>query len=121
MTQGLLDPGRVDDAERDDAERPVRPAARVLEHQLDDPVEMAAAADRLPIEQVASRWIVATTPDEVVDAVRPYVDAGFDHLVMQNAGPDPDGFLEFFTSELAAPLRALTPAGGGLLSRLTGG
>ena len=39
-----------------------------------------------------------------------FVDAGYDHLVTQNAGPDPEGFLEFFTRELAAPLRALTPA-----------
>ena len=30
-------------------------------HQLDDPMEMAAAADALPIEQVASRWIIATS------------------------------------------------------------
>jgi hypothetical protein len=27
------------------------------------------------------------------------------------AGPDPDGFLDFFARELAAPMRALTPAG----------
>jgi hypothetical protein len=38
-----------------------------------------------------------------------YVDAGYDHLVAMNAGPDPDGFLEFFGGELAAPLRALAP------------
>ena len=57
-------------------------------HRLDDPLEMAYAADKLPIEQVASRWIVATTPDGVVEAVRPYVDAGFDHLVFHGAGRD---------------------------------
>ncbi len=51
-------------------------------HRLDDPLEMAYAADKLPIEEVAKRWIVATTPDEVLEAVRPYVDAGFDHLVV---------------------------------------
>ncbi len=27
-----------------------------------------------------------------------------------NAGPDPDGFMNFFASELAAPLRTLAPA-----------
>jgi G6PDH family F420-dependent oxidoreductase len=32
-----------------------------------------------------------------------------DHLVLQNAGPDPDGFISFFTDELSKPLRALTP------------
>jgi hypothetical protein len=39
-----------------------------------------------------------------------FVDAGFDHLVTMNASPDPDGFIDFFASELAAPLRALTPS-----------
>jgi len=39
-----------------------------------------------------------------------FVDADFDHLVTMNAGPDPDGFIDFFARELAAPLRALTPA-----------
>ncbi len=38
---------------------------------------MAQAADALPIEQVAARWIVATDPDAVIDQVRPYVEAGF--------------------------------------------
>ena len=33
--------------------------------------------------------------------------AGFDHLALVNAGPDPDGFFEFFSAELAEPLREL--------------
>ncbi|MGH3299645.1 MAG: hypothetical protein ACRDP7_48460 [Trebonia sp.] len=39
-----------------------------------------------------------------------FANAGFDHLVAMNVGPDPDGFMDFFARELAAPLRALTPA-----------
>lgn len=81
-------------------------------HQLDDPVEMAAAADALPIEQVASRWIVATEPEEVVEAVRPYVDAGFDHLVFHGPGHDQEAFLDDFGAEVAPLLRELeVPAG----------
>lgn len=76
-------------------------------HRLDDPVEMAAAADRLPIEQVASRWIVATTPDEVVDAVRPYVDAGFDHLVLHGPGHDQEKLLAALGSDVVPALREL--------------
>ena len=41
--------------------------------------------------------------------VQQYVDAGFDHIVLQNAGPDPEGFVDFFTKELADRLRSLTP------------
>jgi coenzyme F420-dependent glucose-6-phosphate dehydrogenase len=76
-------------------------------HRLDDPVEMAAAADRLPIEQVASRWIVATSPEEVVTAVRPYVEAGFDHLVFHGPGHDQEQFLSSFGSEVLPALRGL--------------
>lgn len=61
----------------------------------------------LPIEQVAKRWIVASTPDEVVAGLQPYVDAGFNHLVMHAPGSDQRRFLELFESDLAAPLRAL--------------
>lgn len=76
-------------------------------HRLDDPVEMAAAADRLPIEQVASRWIIATTPDEVVDAVRPYVEAGFDHLVLHGPGHDQEELLAALGSDIVPAIRDL--------------
>jgi coenzyme F420-dependent glucose-6-phosphate dehydrogenase len=76
-------------------------------HRLDDPVEMAAAADRLPIEQVASRWIVATSPEEVVTAVRPYVEAGFDHLVFHGPGDDQRRFLTTFADRVLPGLRDL--------------
>ncbi len=76
-------------------------------HRLSDPQEMSAAADRLPIEQVASRWIVETTPEAVVDAVRPYVEAGFDHLVFHAPGHDQERFLSAFGAEVLPLLRAL--------------
>ena len=78
-------------------------------HRLDDPLEMAYAADQLPIEQVAERWIVATTPDEVVEAVRPYVDAGFEHLVFHAPGADQSGFLASFGRDVVPLLRDLRP------------
>jgi hypothetical protein len=42
-----------------------------------------------------------------VAAAGAFAEAGFDRLVLRNAGPDPDGFLDFYASELDAPLRAL--------------
>jgi coenzyme F420-dependent glucose-6-phosphate dehydrogenase len=84
-------------------------------HRLDDPVRMAAAADALPIERVASRWIVATTPAGVVDAVRPYLEAGFDHLVFHAPGHDQHRFLTDFGAEVLPLLRELPvgPSQGG--------
>jgi coenzyme F420-dependent glucose-6-phosphate dehydrogenase len=74
-------------------------------HRLDDPLEMAYAADKLPIEEVARRWIIATTPDQVADAVRPYLDAGFTHLVFHAPGADQQGFLASFGRDVLPLLR----------------
>lgn len=76
-------------------------------HSVHDPVEMERMADALPIEQIARRWVVASDPGEVVDAVRPYVEAGFNHLVLHAPGHDQHRFLDLFQSDLATPLRAL--------------
>src|SRR6185503_4336561 len=53
---------------------------------FEDPVEMERAADKLPIEEVAKRWIVASTPDQAISQIQQYVDAGFNHLVFHGPG-----------------------------------
>ncbi|QBJ95861.1 glucose-6-phosphate dehydrogenase (coenzyme-F420) [Rhodococcus sp. ABRD24] len=76
-------------------------------HSIEDPIEMEAAADALPIEQVAKRWIVASDPDEAVALVKPYLDAGLNHLVFHAPGHDQKRFLDLFERDLAPRLRAL--------------
>jgi len=74
--------------------------------QVHDPVEMARLADELPIEKVAERWIVAEDPAQVAEAVRAYVEAGFDHLVFHGPGQDQTRFLTQFTEDVVPLLRA---------------
>jgi len=76
-------------------------------HDITDPSEMEAAADALPIEQVASRWIVGSDPDEIAEKVGEYVSAGFNHLVFHGPGHDQRRFLEQFERDLAPRIRAL--------------
>ena len=76
-------------------------------HDITDPVEMERAADALPIEQIAKRWIVGTDPDEVVAQIGQYVDWGFNHLVFHAPGHDQRRFLDLFERDLAPRLRAL--------------
>ena len=76
-------------------------------HDITDPIQMEKAADALPIEQIASRWIVGSDPDEVVAGIKQYVDAGFTHLVFHAPGHDQRRFLELFERDLAPRLRAL--------------
>lgn len=76
-------------------------------HDITDPIEMEKAADALPIEQIASRWIVGSDPDVVVEQIKQYVDAGLNHLVFHGPGQDQRRFLELFERDLAPRLRAL--------------
>lgn len=79
-------------------------------HSIHSPAEMEKAADELPIEQVAQRWIVASKPEEVVEAVREYTDLGFDHLVFHGPGHDQERFLRTFAEQVVPGLRELVPA-----------
>ncbi|WP_067470306.1 glucose-6-phosphate dehydrogenase (coenzyme-F420) [Nocardia amamiensis] len=76
-------------------------------HSITDPIEMEAAADALPIDQIAKRWIVASDPDQAVDQIKPYLDAGLNHLVFHAPGHDQARFLNLFHRDLAPRLRAL--------------
>jgi hypothetical protein len=60
-------------------------------------------------DDVRRKFPLGPDPDVHARAVQPYLDAGFDHVVLQNAGPDPDGFLDFYTEKLADRLRSLRP------------
>jgi coenzyme F420-dependent glucose-6-phosphate dehydrogenase len=76
-------------------------------HSVGSSVEMERLADELPIEQVAARWIVASDPSEVVKQLQPYLDAGFNHLVMHGPGHDQERFLTQFTSDVVPLIRKL--------------
>lgn len=76
-------------------------------HDITDPIEMEKAADALPIDQIAGRWIVGSDPDVVTTQIKQYIDAGFNHLVFHGPGDDQRRFLELFENDLAPRLRAL--------------
>jgi coenzyme F420-dependent glucose-6-phosphate dehydrogenase len=76
---------------------------------LGDPAQMEAASDALSIEQVASRWVVASDPDAALAQIKPYVDLGFNHLVFHGPGHDQSRFLTSFADHVMPGLRALAP------------
>ena len=76
-------------------------------HTVGSAVEMERLADELPIEQVAKRWIVASTPDEAIAGLAPYVEAGFTHLVFHGPGQDQERFLTQFSEDVVPRLREL--------------
>ncbi|TVT25787.1 glucose-6-phosphate dehydrogenase (coenzyme-F420) [Amycolatopsis rhizosphaerae] len=76
-------------------------------HTVSSAEEMERLADELPIEQVAKRWIVASDPDEALAQIKPYVDAGLNHLVFHGPGHDQERFLTQFTEDVLPRLHAL--------------
>ncbi len=76
-------------------------------NSVNSSTEMERLADELPIEQVAKRWIVASDPDEAVEQVKAYTDAGLNHLVFHAPGHDQARFLTNFQKDLEPRLRAL--------------
>lgn len=74
-------------------------------HSIDDPIEMEKAADALPIEQIAQRWIVTADPDDATERVLEYYRMGFNHLVFHAPGHDQQRFLDLFARDLAPRLR----------------
>lgn len=75
--------------------------------ELPNPANFEAASRTVRAEDIRGHFAVGPAAEPYVRAVQTYADAGFDHLVLMNAGPDPDGFLDFFQKELHDKLAAL--------------
>jgi G6PDH family F420-dependent oxidoreductase len=78
--------------------------------ELPNPANFESVTALVTPDQVRGQFACGPDPKRHLEVAREFARAGFDHLVAMNAGPDPDGFMDFFARELAAPLRALTPA-----------
>jgi hypothetical protein len=77
--------------------------------ELANPINFEAAAEFIDVEDVRRAFACGPDVDRHVEVAREYAEAGFYHLALVNAGPDPDGFFAFFADELAEPLRAIAP------------
>ncbi|RAO07069.1 Glucose-6-phosphate dehydrogenase (coenzyme-F420) [Micromonospora noduli] len=75
--------------------------------ELPNPVNFDAASAYVEEKHIRQLFAIGPDPEPHVAKVRSYVEAGFDHIVLQNAGPDPDGFLDFFAGDLSGRLRAV--------------
>ncbi|TYL53045.1 TIGR03557 family F420-dependent LLM class oxidoreductase [Agromyces mariniharenae] len=72
--------------------------------ELPNPVNFEASARYVREEDVAAQMPCGPDLAKHVAAVRSYEQAGYDHVVLTNNGPDPDGFMDFFTRELKPAL-----------------
>jgi G6PDH family F420-dependent oxidoreductase len=75
--------------------------------ELPNSESFEAAARFVREEDIAQQIACGPDPERHVAAVRKYLEAGFDHIVLLNGGPDQEGFLGFWQKELAPRLRKL--------------
>ena len=80
-----------------------------VQSELPNPVNIEAATAFITEDDMREVFGVGPDASAHLAVAQQFVDAGYDHLALINAGPDPDGFFDFFASELAEPLRKLTP------------
>jgi coenzyme F420-dependent glucose-6-phosphate dehydrogenase len=71
---------------------------------IDDPIEMERVADE-NADKAHNRFIVSSNPDEVIEAIMPYVDLGFEDLVLHAPGHDQKRFLDQFAADVLPALR----------------
>lgn len=96
----------------DSAHRLMRFGALGWQVQAELPGEdgFEAASRYVRPEDLAATTGYGPDPQAHLAALRQFADAGFDHLVLLDSGPDPDGFFSFFESELAPATRRLGAA-----------
>lgn len=71
-----------------------------LSQELPLPRHFEQAVSDATEEDVAEQVVCGPDPERHVNAIRGYVDAGFDHVYLHQVGPDQEGFFRFFRDEL---------------------
>jgi coenzyme F420-dependent glucose-6-phosphate dehydrogenase len=74
--------------------------------ELPNPAHFEKLVTDVTEDQVAQAIPCGPDPGPIVDAIRAYVDAGYDHVYLHQVGPDQLGFLEFAHRELMPALAA---------------
>jgi G6PDH family F420-dependent oxidoreductase len=72
--------------------------------ELPDPEAFDAASSHVRPDDVAKEVSLGPSPEPHLKAIREYVDAGYDHLILTQIGPEQDAFFEFFERELRPAL-----------------
>jgi G6PDH family F420-dependent oxidoreductase len=75
-----------------------------LSQDLPTPTHFEQASELVTEDQVAEKISCGPDVDKHVEAIRKYVDAGYDELYISQIGPDQQGFFSFWERELAPAL-----------------
>jgi G6PDH family F420-dependent oxidoreductase len=68
--------------------------------ELPNPVNFASATTTVREEDVLEQFACGPDVQRHLEVIGTFASAGFDHVVLHNAGADPDAFLRFYSNEL---------------------
>lgn len=71
-----------------------------LNSQLATVTHFEQAAGMVTEDDVAESMTCSADPDDHVEAIQQYVDAGFDHVYVHQVGPEQDDFFEAYESDV---------------------
>jgi G6PDH family F420-dependent oxidoreductase len=78
-----------------------------VQSELPNPVNFDAATALITPDHLRDQFGCGPDVERHLEIARPFAEAGYDHLALINAGPDMNGFFDFFTKELGPALRAI--------------
>jgi coenzyme F420-dependent glucose-6-phosphate dehydrogenase len=73
--------------------------------ELPLPAHFEEAAELVTEEAIAESVVCGPDPRRHLDAIREYVDAGYDHVYVHQVGPDQEGFFDFYEREILREVR----------------
>jgi G6PDH family F420-dependent oxidoreductase len=71
-----------------------------VNQELPRPSDFDAAAESVTLEMATDKVPCGPDPEPVLEQVREWERAGFDHIAFHQVGPDQDGFFRFWEKEL---------------------
>jgi coenzyme F420-dependent glucose-6-phosphate dehydrogenase len=71
-----------------------------LGQELPMPAHFQQAAKLVTEDEIAKQITCGPDPGKHAEAIRKYLDAGFDHVYIHQVGPDQEGFLRFYEREV---------------------
>jgi len=77
-----------------------------VQAELPNPVNFDAATRMITADHLRKQFGCGPDVDRHVEVAMEFAAAGYDRLALINAGPDMDGFFDFFAKELGPALRA---------------
>jgi G6PDH family F420-dependent oxidoreductase len=78
-----------------------------VQAELPNPVNFDAATELVTADHMAEQFGCGPEVGRHLEVAKQFADAGYDQLALINAGPDHDGFFDFFTKELGPALNDL--------------